>query len=213
MNCCGRRLPKGRTAAKKRKANRKAPPVTTAAAMNRERRQPGGAFAALTSRGFRIYLSGQSLANTGSWMQRIAQDWLIFSLTRSSTAVGVTIALQFLPMLLLGLHAGAVADRLPAKAHPAHHPAVQRRCHPGAGGDHHLRCRAPRRRLHVRAARRGDLRLRRAGQAGVRDRGGPAGPTARRGLAQRRRLPGDPADRAGHREPADRHRGDRRCSP
>jgi MFS family permease len=89
--------------------------VTTAAAMNRERRQPGGAFAALTSRGFRIYLSGQSLANTGSWMQRIAQDWLIFSLTRSSTAVGVTIALQFLPMLLLGLHAGAVADRLPRK--------------------------------------------------------------------------------------------------
>ena len=89
--------------------------MTTAAAMTRERRQPGGAFAALTSRGFRIYLTGQSLANTGSWMQRIAQDWLIFSLTRSSTAVGVTIALQFLPMLLLGLHAGAVADRLPRK--------------------------------------------------------------------------------------------------
>jgi MFS family permease len=89
--------------------------VTTAAARTRERRQPGGAFAALSSRGFRIYLSGQSLANTGSWMQRIAQDWLIFSLTRSSTAVGVTIALQFLPMLLLGLHAGAVADRLPRK--------------------------------------------------------------------------------------------------
>ena len=89
--------------------------MTTAAPSARERRQPGGAFAALTSRGFRIYLGGQSLANTGSWMQRIAQDWLIFSLTRSSTAVGVTIALQFLPMLLLGLHAGVVADRLPKK--------------------------------------------------------------------------------------------------
>ncbi|MCW2935178.1 MAG: major facilitator superfamily 1, partial [Actinomycetia bacterium] len=80
-----------------------------------ERRPPGGAFAALTSRGYRIYLGGQSLANTGSWMQSIAQDWLIFSLTRSSTAVGVTMALQFLPMLLLGLHAGALADRLPKK--------------------------------------------------------------------------------------------------
>ncbi|HEX3963893.1 MAG TPA: MFS transporter [Trebonia sp.] len=89
--------------------------MTTAAALARERRQPGGAFAALTSRGYRIYLGGQSLANTGSWMQSIAQDWLIFSLTRSSTAVGVTMALQFLPMLLLGLHAGAVADRLPKK--------------------------------------------------------------------------------------------------
>ena len=78
-------------------------------------RQPRGAFAALTSRGYRIYLGGQSLANTGSWMQRIAQDWLIFSLTHDSVAVGVTIALQFGPMLLLGLQAGAIADRLPKK--------------------------------------------------------------------------------------------------
>jgi MFS family permease len=78
-------------------------------------RESGGAFAALRSRGYRIYLTGQSLANTGSWMQSIAQDWLIFSLTHSSTAVGVTMALQFGPMLLLGLHAGAVADRLPKR--------------------------------------------------------------------------------------------------
>ncbi|HEX6449812.1 MAG TPA: MFS transporter [Trebonia sp.] len=85
--------------------------MTTAEAI----RQPRGAFAALTSRGYRIYLSGQALANTGSWMQSIAQDWLIFTLTRSSTAVGVTMALQFLPMLLFGLHTGAVADRLPKR--------------------------------------------------------------------------------------------------
>jgi MFS family permease len=85
--------------------------VTTAETI----RQPGGAFAALSSRSYRIYLSGQSLANTGSWMQTIAQDWLIFNLTHSSTAVGVTMALQFGPMLLLGLHAGAVADRLPRR--------------------------------------------------------------------------------------------------
>jgi MFS family permease len=89
--------------------------VTTAEATRQPIRQPGGAFAALTSRGYRIYLAGQSLANTGSWMQRIAQDWLVFSLTRSPTAVGVTMALQFGPMLLLGLHAGAIADRLPKK--------------------------------------------------------------------------------------------------
>jgi MFS family permease len=85
--------------------------VTTAETV----RQPAGAFAALSSRSYRIYLGGQSLANTGSWMQTIAQDWLIFGLTRSSTAVGVTMALQFLPMLLLGLHAGAVADRRPRR--------------------------------------------------------------------------------------------------
>jgi MFS family permease len=78
-------------------------------------RQPRGAFAALSSRSYRIYLGGQSLANIGTWMQSIAQDWLIFGLTRSSTAVGVTMALQFLPMLALGLHTGAVADRLPKR--------------------------------------------------------------------------------------------------
>ena len=85
--------------------------MTTAEAV----RQSGGAFAALGSRGYRIYLGGQSLANTGAWMQSVAQDWLIFGLTRSSAAVGVTMALQFLPMLLLGLHTGAVADRLPKR--------------------------------------------------------------------------------------------------
>jgi MFS family permease len=75
-------------------------------------RLSGGAFGALSSRSYRIYLTGQSLANTGTWMQSIAQDWLIFDLTHSSTAVGITMALQFLPMLLFGLHAGALADRV-----------------------------------------------------------------------------------------------------
>jgi MFS family permease len=91
--------------------SRKARQVTTAEAI----RQPRGAFAALSSRSYRIYLAGQSLANTGTWMQSIGQDWLIFDLTHSSTAVGVTMALQFLPMLTLGLHTGAVADRVPKR--------------------------------------------------------------------------------------------------
>jgi MFS family permease len=85
--------------------------VTTAEAV----RQPRGAFAALTSRSYRIYLAGQSLANTGTWMQSIAQDWLIYDLTHSSTSVGVTMALQFLPILALGLHTGGLADRLPKR--------------------------------------------------------------------------------------------------
>jgi MFS family permease len=85
--------------------------VTTAEA----NRQPRGAFGALSSRSYRIYIAGQSLANTGAWMQTIAQDWLIFDLTHSSAAVGVTMALQFLPLLLLGLQAGAIADRLPKR--------------------------------------------------------------------------------------------------
>jgi MFS family permease len=55
------------------------------------------------------------MANVGTWMQSIAQDWLVFTLSHSATAVGVTMALQFLPMLLLGLHTGLVADRLPKR--------------------------------------------------------------------------------------------------
>jgi MFS family permease len=85
--------------------------VTTAEA----NRQPRGAFSPLRSRSYRIYIGGQSLANTGAWMQTIAQDWLIFDLTHSSAAVGLTMALQFLPLLLLGLQAGAIADRLPKR--------------------------------------------------------------------------------------------------
>ena len=86
--------------------------MTTAEAI----RPPRGAFAALTSRSYRIYLAGQSLANMGTWMQSIAQDWLVLDLTHSSTAVGITMALQFLPMLLFGLHTGLVADRLPKRS-------------------------------------------------------------------------------------------------
>ena len=88
--------------------NREGAFVTTAEVI----RPPRGAFAALTARGYRIYLAGQSLANIGTWMQSIAQDWLVLDLTHSSTAVGVTMALQFLPMLAFGAYTGVVADRL-----------------------------------------------------------------------------------------------------
>src|SRR6201996_2903192 len=85
--------------------------VTTAEAL----RPPRGAFAALTSHNYRLYLGGQSLANTGTWMQSIAQDWLIFELTHSSACVGLTMALQFLPIGVLGLQAGGMAGRLPKR--------------------------------------------------------------------------------------------------
>jgi MFS family permease len=73
------------------------------------------AFAALRSRGYRTYLLGQSLANTGTWMQTIAQDWLVLRLTHSALAVGVVMALQFLPTLLLGVYGGHLADRYPKR--------------------------------------------------------------------------------------------------
>ncbi|MFI0981154.1 MFS transporter [Streptomyces sp. NPDC021093] len=72
-------------------------------------------FSSLRNRNYRLFASGQVVSNTGTWMQRIAQDWLVLSLTGSASAVGVTIALQFLPMLLFGLYGGVLADRLPKR--------------------------------------------------------------------------------------------------
>ncbi|QIJ63317.1 MFS transporter [Streptomyces sp. JB150] len=72
-------------------------------------------FSSLKIRNYRLYFMGQVVSNTGTWMQRIAQDWLVLSLTGSATAVGVTTALQFLPMLLFGLYGGVLVDRLPKR--------------------------------------------------------------------------------------------------
>ncbi|MEU5809816.1 MULTISPECIES: MFS transporter [unclassified Streptomyces] len=72
-------------------------------------------FSSLRIRNYRLFATGQAVSNTGTWMQRIAQDWLVLSLTGSASAVGITIALQFLPMLVLGLYGGVLADRLPKR--------------------------------------------------------------------------------------------------
>ncbi|ROO91277.1 putative MFS family arabinose efflux permease [Actinocorallia herbida] len=73
-------------------------------------------FRSLRNRNYRYFLSGQVISNTGTWMQRIAQDWLVLQLTHGSgTALGITTALQFLPMLLFGLWGGVVADRIPRR--------------------------------------------------------------------------------------------------
>jgi MFS family permease len=68
-------------------------------------------FSSLNNRNFRLFLSGQLFSFTGTWVQRIAQDWLVLTLTGSATAVGITTALQFLPTLLFGLIGGMLADR------------------------------------------------------------------------------------------------------
>jgi MFS family permease len=72
-------------------------------------------FAALQHRNFRLFLSGLLVAGTGSWMQRIAQDWLVLTLTDSPIAVGITTACQFTPTIVLGLHGGLLADRFPKR--------------------------------------------------------------------------------------------------
>ncbi len=69
-------------------------------------------FAALAIPNYRRYIAGQSVSLIGTWMQMAAQSWLVLSLTGSATTLGVFIALQTLPVLLLGPYGGVVADRI-----------------------------------------------------------------------------------------------------
>ena len=68
-------------------------------------------FRSLRVRNYRLYAAGQLVSLTGTWMQRVAQDWLVLELTNSGTALGIVTALQFLPSLLFGLWGGLLADR------------------------------------------------------------------------------------------------------
>ncbi|HZE32519.1 MAG TPA: MFS transporter [Actinoallomurus sp.] len=73
-------------------------------------------FRSLRNRNYRLFATGQVVSNSGTWMQRVAQDWLILNLTHGSgTALGITTGLQFLPLLLFGLYGGVLADRFPKR--------------------------------------------------------------------------------------------------
>ena len=73
-------------------------------------------FGALKVYNYRLYVIAQFISNTAGWAQRIAVDWLVLELTNSVALVGVTIALQFLPTLLLGPYGGVIADRFPKRS-------------------------------------------------------------------------------------------------
>jgi len=73
-------------------------------------------FRSLSNRNYRLYASGAVVSNVGTWMQRVAQDWLVLQLSHGNgTALGVTTGLQFLPILLLSPYAGLIADRFPKR--------------------------------------------------------------------------------------------------
>ena len=74
-------------------------------------------FSSLSIRNYRIYATGAFISNIGTWMGRVAQDWLVLTeLTdHSSQALGIVTGLQFLPFLLLAPWAGMIADRFPKR--------------------------------------------------------------------------------------------------
>jgi MFS family permease len=68
-------------------------------------------FSSLKIRNYRLYFIGQAISLVGTWMQMIAQDWLVLKLTNSGTQLGIVSAFQFLPILILGPWGGVIADR------------------------------------------------------------------------------------------------------
>jgi MFS family permease len=69
-------------------------------------------FRSLAQRNYRLFAAGHAISVVGTWMQRVAQDWLVLELTDSPVAIGVTTALQFTPTLLFGMWGGVLVDRL-----------------------------------------------------------------------------------------------------
>lgn len=68
------------------------------------------AFSSLRIKNYRLYFIGQSISLSGTWMQTVAQGWLILQLTNSGVHLGSIVALQFLPLLLFGPWGGLAAD-------------------------------------------------------------------------------------------------------
>ncbi len=69
-------------------------------------------FASLRIPNYRLFYAGMAVSMTGSWMQATAQAWLVLTLSGSASVLGLVVALQALPVLLIGPYAGVIADRV-----------------------------------------------------------------------------------------------------
>ena len=74
-----------------------------------------GVGASLAHRNFRLFFGGQLVSLVGTWMQTVAQGWLVLTLTNDPLALGIVTACQFLPVLAFGLFGGVIADALPKR--------------------------------------------------------------------------------------------------
>ena len=72
-------------------------------------------FASLSVPNYRRYFTGQVVSITGNWMQNVAEMWLVVQLTGNGVSVGLTAALQFLPIMVFGAWGGLLADRMPKR--------------------------------------------------------------------------------------------------
>jgi MFS family permease len=74
-----------------------------------------GFAASFAHRNFRLFFGGQLVSLIGTWMQTVAQGWLVLTLTDDALALGIVTACQFLPVLVFGLFGGLIADALPKR--------------------------------------------------------------------------------------------------
>ncbi|SHJ39659.1 MFS transporter [Desulfofundulus thermosubterraneus] len=82
-----------------------------------QKKSPGfkAIISSLRHRNFRLFWTGQCISLVGTWMQNMAQSWLVLELTGSPFLLGLVGALQFIPLLLFALFTGVVVDRLPKR--------------------------------------------------------------------------------------------------
>ena len=79
------------------------------------REQSRETFSSLYIRNYRLYYIGQIISTSGTFMQSVAQAWLVLKLTNSGTALGIATALQYVPILFLAPYGGVIADRFPKR--------------------------------------------------------------------------------------------------
>ena len=96
-------------------------------------------FHSLSVPNYRRYFAGQVVSISGNWMQIVAEMWLIVQLTGSGVSVGLTAALQFLPMLLFGAWGGLLADRAAEAPAPPVHAGADGAARADAVGAHRHR--------------------------------------------------------------------------
>ena len=168
-----------------------------------------GTFRSLRQRNAKLFFAGMLVSNCGTWMQSTAQGWLVYRLSGQGTSLGLVLACQFLPLLVLGPWAGVLADRM-----------NRRRLDDRHAGGHGRAGRPPRRprpdrardaaaRVRPRPGPRRPLGHRQPGPAQPRHRARRRGGHPERPLAQHGRHDREPRVRPGARRAArrpDRHR-------
>ncbi len=85
------------------------------ASFRRDRLSGSNGMSAFRHRNYRLFFAGQAISLVGTWMQQVAQAWLVLLLTKDPIWLGIVAAAQFIPVMILGLFAGVAADAMPKR--------------------------------------------------------------------------------------------------